>query len=67
MFAGIPLATPDQLPQDYMRMLLHGPQGSGKTTLASTIAQIGHGDADPLGFSGQGKGGDCQQQHRKEG
>ena len=31
------------------------------------IAQIGHGDADPLGFSGQGKGGDCQQQHRKEG
>lgn len=40
-FAGVPFAGIDSLPQDYMRALIHGPQGSGKTTLASTIAYTG--------------------------
>lgn len=31
----------DDLPEDYGRWLIHGPQGSGKTTLASTVAQMG--------------------------
>lgn len=31
----------EQSPSDYGRWLIHGPQGSGKTTLASTIAELG--------------------------
>lgn len=31
----------DDLPEDYGRWLIHGPQGSGKTTLASTVAKLG--------------------------
>lgn len=31
----------DDLPEDYGRWLIHGPQGAGKTTLASTIANLG--------------------------
>lgn len=31
----------EQVPNDYGRFLIHGPQGSGKTTLASTIATFG--------------------------
>ena len=31
----------DDVKQDYGRWLIHGPQGSGKTTLASTIAEVG--------------------------
>lgn len=31
----------DDLEEDYGRWLIHGPQGSGKTTLASTIAELG--------------------------
>ena len=31
----------DELPSDFGRWLIHGPQGSGKTTLASTIAALG--------------------------
>lgn len=40
-FAGTPLMAIDNLPDDYGRWLIHGPQGSGKTTLASTIAELG--------------------------
>jgi energy-coupling factor transporter ATP-binding protein EcfA2 len=39
--AGIEMMGVDDLPDDYGRWLIHGPQGSGKTTLASTIAQLG--------------------------
>lgn len=38
---GVQTMSVDQLQDDYMRALIHGPQGSGKTTLASTIAQLG--------------------------
>lgn len=31
----------DDMPDDYGRWLIHGPQGSGKTTLASTVAELG--------------------------
>ena len=31
----------DDVPEDYGRWLIHGPQGSGKTRLASTIAELG--------------------------
>lgn len=31
----------DELQDDYFRGLIHGPQGSGKTTLSSTIAALG--------------------------
>jgi hypothetical protein len=32
---------PDDTPEDWGKWLIHGPQGSGKTTLASTIAELG--------------------------
>jgi len=35
---GAPLAD---VPRDYGKWLIHGPQGSGKTTLAATIATLG--------------------------
>lgn len=38
---GVQTMGVDDLQDDYMRVLIHGPQGSGKTTLASTIAQLG--------------------------
>lgn len=38
---GIPVFGVDDMPNDYGRWLIHGPQGSGKTTLASTIAKLG--------------------------
>lgn len=40
-FAGVPIAGVDDLPDDYGKWLIHGPQGSGKTTLAATIAELG--------------------------
>lgn len=39
--AGVDLMGVDDLPDDYGRWLIHGQQGSGKTTLASTIAELG--------------------------
>lgn len=39
--AGIEILTEDDLPDDYGRWLIHGIQGSGKTALASTIAELG--------------------------
>lgn len=39
--AGVDMMGVDDLPEDYGRWLIHGPQGSGKTTLASTIAKLG--------------------------
>lgn len=39
--AGLTPIGVDDLPEDYGRWLIHGPQGSGKTTLASTIAELG--------------------------
>lgn len=39
--AGVDLMGVDDLPEDYGRWLIHGPQGSGKTTLSSTIAELG--------------------------
>lgn len=39
--AGVNIMGVDDLPDDYGRFLIHGPQGSGKTTLASTIATLG--------------------------
>lgn len=40
-FAGLDVSGVDDMPSDYFRVLIHGPQGSGKTTLASTIAALG--------------------------
>lgn len=40
-FAGFEVSTVDDLASDYGRWLIHGPQGAGKTTLASTIAGVG--------------------------
>jgi ABC-type molybdenum transport system ATPase subunit/photorepair protein PhrA len=43
MAAGPALAYTDmdEVAEDYGRWMIHGPQGSGKTTLASTIAELG--------------------------
>lgn len=38
---GVELMDVDDLADDYGRWLIHGPQGSGKTTLASTVAEMG--------------------------
>lgn len=38
---GIDFLDSDDVPSDYGRWLIHGPQGAGKTTLASTIAGAG--------------------------
>lgn len=38
---GVRLMGFDDVPNDYGRWLIHGPQGAGKTTLASTIAESG--------------------------
>jgi len=38
---GVAMTGVDDTKEDYGRWLIHGPQGSGKTTLASTIAQLG--------------------------
>jgi hypothetical protein len=40
-FAGIEVDDLGEMRSDYGRWLIHGPQGSGKTTLASTIAEAG--------------------------
>lgn len=40
-FAGMSPMKLEDLPNDYGRWLIHGPQGSGKTTLASTVASLG--------------------------
>lgn len=41
-FAGIDLIdATDTSQEDYGRWLIHGPQGTGKSTLASTIARLG--------------------------
>lgn len=40
-FAGFEILGEGDLPDDYGRWLIHGIQGSGKTTLASTIAELG--------------------------
>lgn len=39
--APISFSTVADLGEDYGRWMIHGPQGSGKTRLASTIAEIG--------------------------
>lgn len=38
---GVDITAPGDSQEDYGRYLIHGPQGSGKTTLASTIAESG--------------------------
>ena len=38
---GLSLTPASEVKEDYGRWLLHGPQGAGKTTLASTIAEAG--------------------------
>lgn len=38
---GLTLNAPGDVPEDRGRWLIHGPQGSGKTVLASTIAEAG--------------------------
>lgn len=38
---GVELMGADAVPSDRGRWLIHGPQGAGKTTLASTIAEAG--------------------------
>jgi hypothetical protein len=40
-FAGQAMMPVEEMPDDYGRWLIHGPQGSGKTTLASTIGEAG--------------------------
>src|SRR5690606_40072184 len=39
--AGLSLMGANDVPNDRGKWNLHGPQGGGKTTLASTIAQLG--------------------------
>jgi hypothetical protein len=39
--AGLSLMGANDVPNDRGKWILHGPQGGGKTTLASTIAQLG--------------------------
>lgn len=38
---GLDFMGQDDLPDDYGKWLIHGPQGFGKTLLASTIAELG--------------------------
>jgi hypothetical protein len=38
---GLDFRPPEDLPADYGKWLIHGPQGFGKTLLASTIAELG--------------------------
>ena len=38
---GVDLMGAEEVPNDFGRWLIHGPQGTGKTTLASTIAGAG--------------------------
>src|SRR5690606_36049865 len=38
---GVDLMGADEVPEDRGRWLIHGPQGSGKTTLAASIAECG--------------------------
>lgn len=38
---GVELMGADDVPEDRGRWLIHGPQGSGKTSLAATIAECG--------------------------
>lgn len=38
---GVEVFGAEETPEDYGRWLIHGPQGAGKTTLASTIAELG--------------------------
>lgn len=40
-FSGLVTSPVDSLSSDYGRWLIHGPQGSGKTSLAATIAEAG--------------------------
>lgn len=40
-FSGMPILGVGDLAEDYGAWLIHGPQGSGKTTLASTVAGLG--------------------------
>jgi energy-coupling factor transporter ATP-binding protein EcfA2 len=40
-FAGQDVIPAGKMPNDYGKWFIHGPQGSGKTTLASSIAEIG--------------------------
>lgn len=40
-FGGVQMTASEDMPDDYGRWLIHGPQGSGKTTVASTIAEVG--------------------------
>lgn len=40
-FAGVPTVALDQMPDDRLRLLLHGPQGSGKSYTSSSIAELG--------------------------
>src|SRR6187402_400243 len=39
--AGLDMMSLDDVPNDAGRWLIHGAQGSGKTTVASTIAKCG--------------------------
>lgn len=41
MSPGLEYQEMDEVAEDYGRWMIHGPQGSGKTTLASTIAELG--------------------------
>lgn len=57
--AGLTLYGTDQIGDDYGRFLLHGSQGSGKSFLGSTIAQVGktlfvdmRGERGPRSFLG---------------
>lgn len=38
---GVDILGAEEVPDDRGRWLIHGPQGSGKTTLASTVAECG--------------------------
>lgn len=40
-FGGVNLTSLEDMPDDYGRWLIHGPQGAGKSTLSSTIAEAG--------------------------
>ena len=40
-FGGVRALAADAMPQDHLRVLIHGAQGSGKTYLASSVAELG--------------------------
>lgn len=50
---GVTILSAEDIPNDYGRWLIHGPQGAGKTTLASTIAEAVEGKVLFIDLTGE--------------